>query len=582
MRMRRGFPSRPSLPVVRGVAALLLAVALASGAGRWARAETPEALHGETPRSAIRGFLLAAREGDWPLAASHLDLAGVPEPERPQRGPRLARRLKAVLDRTLWVDVDAVSDAPEGAADDGLPPDRDRIGTIASRRGPVDVLLAREAAPDGTWRWKVAPSTVAAIDRLAGEFGRGPLVERLPAVLVDVRFLEIELWQWIGLVVLVVLAGAAAWPIAAVAVRSLRGLGRAAGVDGDVVAAAAGPIRALAALVLLSAATYTLALAVPAQAAVNGIVRALTIVAVAWLFLRAVDVVAHGAEQRFAARGEAAAAAVVPLGRRSAKAFVIVLGGIALLQNLGFDVTGLLAGLGIGGLAVALAAQKTVENLFGGVTLIADRPVRVGDFCRFGDRIGTVEEVGLRSTRIRTLDRTVVSIPNAQFAALALENFTRRDRIWLSATLGLRYETTPDQLRHLLVELKRLLLAHPRIHPDPARVRFVGFGAYSLDVEIFAYVLTTDINEFLAIREGLYLRIMDLVAASGTSFAFPSQTLYAAPDAGLDAERGRAAEARVRRWRGDPRVVLPDVPPDVAAALEAAANEPPDGADGGT
>jgi MscS family membrane protein len=525
----------------------------------------------------VRGFLLAARADDWPLAASHLDLRALSQAERRTGGPRLARQLKTVLDRTLWVDVDALSTAPEGALDDGLPPDRERLGTIATRQGPVDVLLERVTLPDGKRRWEIAAPTVARIPALHAEFGRGPLVDVLPPALVDIRFIEVELWQWIGLGALILLALAASWIVAALAARSLRTFARAAGLDAEIAGATVGPVRAIAALLLFSAGTWALALSVPVQAVLGGIVTALTVLAVAWLFLRLVDVLANGIERRFVARGERVAVSVVPLGRRSAKAFVIVVVAVALLQNFGFDVTGLLAGLGIGGLAVALAAQKTVENLFGGVTLIADQPVRVGDFCRFGDRIGTVEEVGLRSTRVRTLDRTVVTIPNSQFAALQLENFAHRDRIWLQATIGLRYETTPDQLRHVLVEMKRLLLAHPKIHPDPARVRLVGFGAYSIDLEIFAYVLTTDINEFLAVREDLYLRVMDVIAASGTSFAFPSQTIYAAPDAGLDQRRREEAEARVRQWRAEHRLYLPDVPPDVAATLQDTLDYPADG-----
>ena len=229
-------------------------------------------------------------------------------------------------------------------------------------------------------------------------------------------------------------------------------------------------------------------------------------------------------------------------------------------QNLGYEITAVLAGLGVGGLAVALAAQKTLENLFGGVTLIADQPVRVGDFCRFGDRVGTVEEIGLRSTRVRTLDRTVVTIPNGQFAALALENYARRDRIWLRAKLGLRYETTPDQLRFVLVEIRKLLYAHPSVTPDPARIRFVGFGDFSLDLEVFAYVRTTDYDEFLAVREDVYLRIMDVVAGSGTGFAFPSQTAYLAHDTGPDEKKLRAAEDRVRAWRERGELWLPQFP----------------------
>ncbi len=250
---------------------------------------------------------------------------------------------------------------------------------------------------------------------------------------------------------------------------------------------------------------------------------------------------------------------------------------LAILQNVGLNVTGILAGLGIGGLAVALAAQKTVENLFGGVTLILDQPVRVGDFCRFGDRVGTVEEVGLRSTRIRTLDRTVVSIPNGHFASLELENFTVRDRMWLHPTIGVRYETTSDQLRHLLVEIRRMLYAHPRVDSRPARIRFVNFGAYSLDLEIFAYVLTSDYDEFLAIREDIYLRIMDIVDRSGTGFAFPSQTTYFARDPGLDTAKQEAAQAQVAAWREQDALYLPDFPPSAVADLRETLDYPPRG-----
>ena len=151
-----------------------------------------------------------------------------------------------------------------------------------------------------------------------------------------------------------------------------------------------------------------------------------------------------------------------------------------------------MAGLGVGGIAVALAAQKTVENFIGGITLYADQPVRVGEFCRFGGTVGTVEDVGLRSTRVRTLDRTIVTIPNSEFSNFQIENFARRDRIWYHPTLNVHYETTPDQIRYILVEARRMLYAHPKVDSASARIRFVGFGRASLDLEVFSYVTVTD------------------------------------------------------------------------------------------
>jgi MscS family membrane protein len=194
---------------------------------------------------------------------------------------------------------------------------------------------------------------------------------------------------------------------------------------------------------------------------------------------------------------------------------------LALLQNLGFNVSGLIAGLGIGGLAVALAAQETVRNFFGGIALITDQPVRVGDFCRFGDKMGTVEDISIWSTRVRTLERTVVSIPNGQFAGMQLENFARRDQIWLHTTVGLQYGTTPDQVRRVLTDLRTMLDAHPLVRHESARARFVGFGGPSLHIEISAYIRTAKLDEFLAIREDICLQIMDIIERSGGRIAAP-------------------------------------------------------------
>ncbi len=525
-------------------APLLLALLVLAGV---AGAQAEEL--GASPRAAMREFLTACRDGDYEAAARYLDLRQLPPDRRARMGPELARRFKAVLDRTLWVELDALSDAPEGDLEDGLPRSRERVGTIAGAAAPVDVELEWRARREPAWR--VAPATLAAVPALSQELGTDWIQQRLPSLWVDTRFLEVALWQWLALPALAVLAMLGAWIVTFLIARPLSAIARrsATDLDDQLVLAMVGPARLLLAVLGFAAGRRFLALAVPAERAIEAAALALGILAVAWLLLRAVDVGADAMAMRMRASGRPGAAGLVPLGRRAVKVVLGALAGIAVIQNLGVNVTGILAGLGVGGLAIALAAQKTVENLFGGVTLAADQPVRVGDFCRFGDKLGTIEEIGLRSTRVRTLDRTLVSVPNAEFSGMQLENYTRRDRIWLRALLGLRYETTPDQLRHVLAGLRRVLREHPRVDPDPARVRFVAFAAHSLDLEVFAYIRTRDYDEFLAIQEEILLTIMDVVARSGTSFAFPSQTLYAARDPGLDPERVRAAEEEVRRWR---------------------------------
>ncbi len=259
----------------------------------------------------------------------------------------------------------------------------------------------------------------------------------------------------------------------------------------------------------------------------------------------------------------------------------IVIDGV---RALGADLIPLLAGLGVGGLAVALAAQSTIANFIGGLILLANKPVRVGDFCRYGEdpspgwlRIGTVEDIGLIATRIRGIDRTITTIPNAEFSKMHIVNLTQRDQRLLRTTLRLRYETTPEQLRFILAKLRELLLGHPVVTPDPARVRFVGFGDYSLDLEVFAYLRCMDQNIFLAIQEDIFLRMADIVKEAGTSFAYPSQTAYLARDAGLDAERRDEAEDQVEHWRARGKLPFPEFEEEERERLEDTLDYPPKG-----
>jgi MscS family membrane protein len=227
-------------------------------------------------------------------------------------------------------------------------------------------------------------------------------------------------------------------------------------------------------------------------------------------------------------------------------------------SELGLSITPIIAGLGVGGLAVALAIRPTLENIVGGFVLFGDKPVRVGEFCSFGDKIGTVEEIGLRSTRIRGLDRTVITVPNADFAQLQIVNYTRRDMNLFQTLIGLRYETTPDQLRYVAAKIRKLLIQHSKVLPDPARVRLSAFGESAFVLEVFAFVRCADWNEFLAVKEDLSLRIAEIVRESGTGFAFPSRTVYFSRDPGLDGARSEDAEAEVRRWREEKRLPFPE------------------------
>jgi MscS family membrane protein len=406
------------------------------------------------------------------------------------------------------------------------------------------------------------------------------LGQLIPALLAGIDLFHVELWQWIALLVVVLAAWLLSWLFERITTRLLGSFTRhtRTALDDRLLEVSAGPVRLLIAVGLVAAGVLALGLAAPARDFFFALVKGFCLVAVGWLSFRLVDVGGESIHQHLIARGQAAATAIVPLGRRTAKVALAALVFLAVLDELGVNVAALLAGLGVGGLAVALAAKTTVENFFGGVSVVADRPVSVGDFCRFGSWLGTVEDIGLRSTRVRTLDRTVVTIPNSSFSQLELENFSRRDRIWYHPTIGLRYETTPEQLRYVLVEIRRLLYSHPKVHPDPARVRFTGFGAYSLNLDVFAYVNATDYGEYLEIAEDLNLRIIEIVERAGSGFAFPSQTAYVRADEGLDVARRSAAEQEVGRWREENQLCLPRFPEQEIARLRGTLAWPPPGA----
>jgi MscS family membrane protein len=472
-----------------------------------------------SPRAAMEGYLVAARAGKWDEAATYLsggDAVG-------------ARRLKVVLDRCLWVNLDALSGDPSGIEDDGLAPAIDRVGTIEA--GQVDVPIDMERGRDGAWR--ISNATMQALPVMWAAHGHGPIVELLPRVLLDHTVLEVALWQWIAIALLLV----AGWMAALMLAPVLEWMVRSASADSGwqfvgwrMLNASRGGLRWLAALVVLRAGAGALELSVPAHDAVRVITMVLGALVGAWAVASACTGGAMAMQERALASGRQGLLAVIMLVRRTLQVVAWVIGVVIAATAAGFDMTGVLAGLGIGGIAVSLAAQRTIENIFAGINIVADQPIRVGDTCRVGTRLGTVERIGMRSVQIRSPERTLVTIPNSQFAGAEVESLAARDRMRMHMTIGLRYETSHEQMVKVLEACEGLLRAHPRVLPEGIRVRFVGFGSTSLDVEIQAFIGTRDWEEFLMLRQGILLEIMDAVARCGTGFAFPSSTVYLARD----------------------------------------------------
>ncbi len=478
-----------------------------------APAPTPDPFGRDTPQGLVSGLIGALSAADYAQATRYFEVdrlsAGIGQNAVP--GATLAELLQGVLDHTGSVlTAGELSDSPEGRLGDGLADDLEQIGNLD---GPDRPLLARRIEQDGRPVWVIAVESlrdVAALAREPAQSGRRSLIERLPS---GPTIFGAPLSHWAALVVLIFVSFAIAWLLTAA-----RGLfiALARRFYGDssltrFVNASAGPMRLLLTVVIFGLSVRTIGVAVVVRYYATFLNQIVGVLAFAWLLWRSTDAGAEFVLGGMSRRGKLAAYSAVSFLSRAVKALLAVVFVVVILNNFGVNVTAGLAALGVGGLAIALGAQKLFENLIGSLTLIADRPVRIGDFCRFGDTLGTMEEIGIRSTRIRTLDRTVLTVPNGEFSSLHIENYTQRDRFWFHPTLNLRYETTPDQIRYLLQELRAMLYAHPKVDPEPARVRLTALAAYSVDVEIFAYVHARDYHEFLEIQEDLLLRCMEIV-----------------------------------------------------------------------
>lgn len=475
-----------------------------------------------TPRSSFIGFTRAARIGDFEKAAAYLDLRNLSAPARGMDAETLARRLKIVLDRAVWIDLHSLSQEPRGFADDGLPSYRDNLGQIEVDGQRFDLWLQRVPRGDGVQIWKISNATVGRVPELYELYGYGVIGEKLVTLMPEWELLGLHIVQWLMLIALLgvayLIVSIPAWVIAWMVRR--RGLATDSGLARFVT----GPMRLFVAILLTRAFIDLIHPSVTARAWLEGY-TVLLIVSV-WLLIRLVDVLrVHWMNRLVAREDESRTLVFMRPAANLAKVVIILIAAMIWFENLGFKATTLIAGLGVGGLAVALATQKSIENLIGGITLFSSAPVRVGDFCRFGDTIGTVEEIGLRATKVRTLDRSMVHVPNAAFADMQLENYTERERIWYHPTLRLRYDTNPEQVRTVLVEIRRMLSAHRRVSAAPCRVNFGGYGESSLNINVFAYVETTDWADFVAVAEDLNLRIMDIIADAGTSFAIPMQAV---------------------------------------------------------
>ena len=472
------------------------------------------------PRSSVKRFLEAAKEGDYESAAQHLDLRNLPREMRNTQGTELAREFKIILDRNLWIDLDLLSDHPKGYENDGLPSYRDLLGQIETEKKTYTLLLQRVPRGDGVHIWKISNATIAKIPELYELSGYGPFGDVLSGIIPEVYLFGAYLWQWVGMILIMVFGYLAVLPLIWLAVY----LSNKKEKRPQLTRFVKGPLRFFIWVMIIISMKDLLSPTVAMQAMMKA--STLFVIAFAWVLVRLFDLYIEHQIHKFQKMDKTGAIVLLRPLTKIVRVLIIVAAALVWLDNIGFKVTTLVAGLGVGGIAIALAAQAIFADIIGAIILLVSQPVRVGDFCRFGNTLGIVEEIGVRATQVRTLENTVVTVPNGEFSKLHLENFTLRENVWFHPKISLPYETSREQISKITNGIEDMLRNHPEVLDDPIQVYFTEIGDYSHNIDIFSYVGTGDYGEYKKIAEELNFAIMDIVEKAGARLALPSRKMY--------------------------------------------------------
>ncbi len=501
---------------MRSIAAVALVLFTLLSAGR-ALGEPPEDC--KSPRAAVNSvFGWQEPEHFNPAKAMHcLDRAGRSASELRQS----AQRIKAVYEaRALKLDESRFS------TESGWVNPETGKRAFAVHRSIPGVQIERQA--DGEWRWSRA--SLDRVDELfedsLGERS-GWIIEKLPGW-AHLRAFGVELWQAVALLLILLVAWVVRGVIRALVKVRLSKFAerRGAHLTAQIAQVFATPGASLLLALMLRLVYPSLGLPLAAALLVSAAVSALVVFALVVAIYRLVDVFATHLGERAALTESKLDDQFVPLFRKATKVLIVIAGVLVMLQNLNVNVMSLVAGLGIGGLAVALAAKDSIANLFGSIMIFTDRPFTIGDWVKVEEVEGKIEAVGFRSTRIRTLADTIVTMPNARFMEAKIENFSEREARRVTTVLGLTYDTPRDRLQAFVEGIRAIIRANPLTRKDKYEVHFSGFGASALEIYVHFYVRVPTWSEELRERHNVFSEVLRLAQALGVSFAFPTQTLH--------------------------------------------------------
>ena len=500
-----------------------------------AEADKPkDPLGRETPQGTMKGFLQAVADEDYEQAAKYLDLSTLSRAER-LNGPDYARNLQTLMDRQGWLAPDnKLSDKPEGNVEDHLEENVDNAGTLRAQKRTTEINLTRSADANGTMLWFFAADFVKQIPELSRNLNATLLDRIMIGKLDSLKFRGAPVGHWLAMIVLYGFAYLVSGVFVRGFIRVIRRVFRKKNADAPsehhLIDAFQTPLRLYVMLWLAALLALFIGVSVIVRQTFMPLSMAIGWIAVGLFFWRFVNVAADHIEGRMKARERYNMSSMLVFSRRAAKFFFVVLIGILVMDSFGVDITAALAALGIGGIALALGAQKTLENFIGSLSIIIDQPIHVGDGCKIGDTVGVVEDIGMRSTRIRTNDKTLVTIPNGDLSVQRIENYAKRASFLINRQMILRYDSTSAQIRAFIEKATAILKAQEKIDKADEMVRLLGFSDNGYAVQIWCYVKTKDGIEFLRTQAEITYAIIDAAKETGIYFAIPSQTFLPAKD----------------------------------------------------
>jgi MscS family membrane protein len=512
----------------------------------------PDILGRDTPRGCVLGFIKAAQDEKYEIAIQYFQTPQGKRHQSAEAEAELVNQLLSILNRQFAGSLDFISRDPQGRLDDGLPPDQEKVGGVLGVKEPFPVLLVRREDEQGHKIWLFSRQTLDQVPDYYDSQQFPDFEKNIPKTLIAHRLLAMPYWQWIAILLFI--------PVAIV-------LGRLSTLSLELLIKYWRKSRHLPPLPrapVLRLGPGTLAIAAAFHFYFVGYIgtsllyrfyyRRILLIFLAfafyWILTRLTRFLSSRIGANLASRGRLAERSIVSLVRRFIEVVIFLFVTLLILHSFGVDVSTALAGVGIGGLALGLGAQKTFENMFGGVSVLFDKVIQVGDVCKINNQTGVVEDIGLRSTRLRTGERTLLSIPNGIMATATVENFRFRDKFLCQQIIRLRYDLSPNHVRYTLEKIRQLLLDNPKVEDSSARIRFIRFAEYALEIEIYCYMLEADYVSYLASQEDLLLQVMDTLEESGVVVALPTQATLVTQDSWLDPEKAKAIQRAIDKSRG--------------------------------